>query len=296
MALSVTTIAALNQWVGQESALLPAAVPSAGVNGIPSQTLFQLGTQLNNGTVLADSIRNGYESFNLTNIPVPSASAATATMPLFIVPAAGNFAQVAFVVASQIGSVTQAANATSIQLKRINNANTASFGVTVSLGCGLTAGVPLIVPTGARNNLLVTTGIYSITASVMNITVNATNAGITWSYQPAIGDYLVVDSYNTSYTAAGANVGVFTINAVSSTYIYAAKASVYSTPCSSVAAITATANDVLTFATISQTSATYSAGDVLALQIVVPAGNVTSTQNIATTTCLLQLNLKPATF
>lgn len=299
MALSNVQITALNTFSSQESSLLPAATPGLTSLNIPGQNTIALGSLMNNGLVLADVIRNGYESFNLCNIPAPGASAATATMPLFVAPSAGNIVSAQIVFSSQLGSVTSSATATELALRRINNANTATFGYQVSLASGLTAGVILTLPTGTKNTLLSNNVQYSVTASGMNVTLNCTQniANNGFLYVPAAGDYVVIDGYSTNFAPSTQyNTGCYTVNAATANYIYMSKQSAFSFTASNVGSATASAADIASVVTVGQYGVAYNAGDIISLQVAVPAGNVTSTQNLNTTAALVLLTLKPATF
>jgi hypothetical protein len=298
MALPVSSITALNTWSSQESVLLPTATPSSGVNGIPAQQVLQLGSYLNNGLVLADVLRNNYQNFNFApgDIPAVTAAAVTATLPLTIPAFAGNVALAQFVSSTAIIPVTSNLSASSLVLRKTNVALTATFGWPVPIGSGLTANAILIIPTGSKNTLLSNNVQYSLTASGMNVTFNVVTAGASWVFTPAPGDYVMIDAYATNYTASGINVASYLVNAATPSYIYMSKQSAYSTTVNSVGSITCAAADIATISTVGQYGAAFSPLDILSLQLSVPAGSVTTAQNLGGQSSLLQLTMKPSAF
>lgn len=285
MALTPAAIAALNDFTKQQ----PALRPYGQLDGNPADDIA-LGTQMNNGSILADSVRNGYETFSIV-LPSVQSALTTVVLPLYIAPFAGTFVSAQLVAVNAVPAVTAALSATTFVVRRLNN-TPANLTQPTDLASGVSAATTLQLPTGAKNALLTTSGAtYSVTASSTNLTLNAATGA--FIYVPAVGDWLEVGNGATEYLGASlANVGLYKITAASATQIVGAKQNTVTSP-ANVSAVAAQATDVTNLVSVSQQEASFSVGDILGLQVNVPA---TGGQDLSANKVLVQFNLKPALF
>lgn len=282
MALTQAQIDAFNEW----SKLEPALKSRGQLGG--SNADIQLGTLLDNGQALGNDSRDKFVTLPFT-LPAPAGSAVTKDFIAFKAPFAGQIVSAELIASAAWTAGNNVGDKYLVSVRRLNN-TAANLQKDHDFVTGLAAATAALLPTGASQALLTSGDDITITVSGAALTLTHESDFVT---QPAVGDYLSITSVATN--AAGAtpsNPGVYRITALTSSKILVAT-KLWGHDPEAVSVTACGAGDVSDVRLIRASEATFSAGDILGLRVIVPI-NSTTPVDVSALSFSLVLRVRPA--
>lgn len=268
MALNTAQKALLDAWSKTQ-----AGWSQGQVDGDPAHDLV-LGTSLANGTLL-DDIHRDVTAQSSVMVGAPGVGP-NIDMAVFTALAPGRIVSSYISISGEAMATTSTTGSTYTVVTRRFSPTPLSLTVPVSLLTGVTADVPLRLPTGAQASLLTSGKHYSITASATAIAINVASVTSSFANTANVGDWLSVAAAAAPMLgASNVNAGLYLVTASSATQVTAVKQNLVTAPAHFVTA-TAVAGDVTAYQIVRAAEATFAAGDVLGVRIAVPAVSAAS--------------------
>jgi len=220
-----------------------------------------------------DSLQFNASRFSVTlpfTLPAPAVSAVTKDFIAFKAPANGELLSVEIIPNSAWASGNNVGDKYLASAYRYNN-TPAVVNFSHDLMTGLAAGASARLPSGTSNQLLTVGQTLSLTATGTSVKFNSS---VTWVTLPAVGDYVTLTGAATAYVGATpANPGVYIVTALTAVSLTATK--LFGAAPENVASGAAGSGEVAALRLVRAQEASFAAGDVIGMRIVVPIDTTT---------------------